>query len=378
MELDSALLAARESAREHAADLRSRALAVDAHPEDMRPHLDSPAYQAIQRGYFPTGYALGDTFTRMSYLEETVWLTELARGDAGALLACPGPALAGLAVNLLGSPEQVERFYSTIEDGRTWAFCAVTEPMAGSDATNMQTELRPDGAGGFLLHGTKRYIGNGERGSIGVVFARTGSSPLSIRAALVDLPATGADRFALDMIGLRGARLSQLDFHGVPVSSSSLLGNHLSPMRRGMWGAMQMFNAARLQIGAMAVGTAFAVHDYVAGERSAFPAWQRAELDGTRAHVEAARRLLYRAGADVDADPEHSQLAAQAKLTAVRLAVRVTTRLPRFLGPGALVDHPLLEKWWRDTRAFEFMEGTSSIQLLTIARQHLRAAQGRS
>ena len=118
MELDSALLAARESAREHAADLRSRALAVDAHPQDMRPHLDSPAYQAIQRGYFPTGYALGDTFTRMSYLEETVWLTELARGDAGALLACPGPALAGLAVNLLGSAEQVERFYEDHKSDR--------------------------------------------------------------------------------------------------------------------------------------------------------------------------------------------------------------------------------------------------------------------
>lgn len=376
MDLDNALLAARESAREHAADLRSRALAVDARPDDMAPHLDSPAYRAIQRGYFPTGYAVGDTFTRMSYLEEVVWLTELSRGDAGVLLACPGPALAGLAVNLLGSPAQVERFYSTIADGRTWAFCAVTEPAAGSDATRLQTELRPDGSGDYLLRGTKRYIGNGSRGSIGVVFARTGSSPLSIRAALVELPAAGAETFALDMVGLRGARLAQLNFADVPVPAADLLGNHLNPMRRGMWGAMQMFNAARLQIGSMAVGTAFAVHDYVCAARASFTAWQRAELAGTKAHIEAARRMLYRAGADVDLDPEHSQLAAQAKLTAVRLAVRVTTRLPRFLGPGALLDHPLLEKWWRDARAFEFMEGTSNIQLLTIAKQHLRAVHG--
>ncbi|MBV9447420.1 MAG: acyl-CoA dehydrogenase [Streptosporangiaceae bacterium] len=365
MELDGDLLATQAIARENAADLRSRALAVDAEPDRMEPHVGSPGLQAIQKVAQPG----------MRCLETTVALIELARGDAGLVLACPGPALAGVIVAVLGTAAQQEQLAAAVANGSSWAFFAVTEPHAGSDVARMRTELRPDGCGGYLLHGAKRYIGNGSRASAGVVFARTGPGPLSLRAALIEVPAANLRAEPLDMIGLRGARISHLSFDGVQVPASALLGAHLPPVRRGMWGAIQAFNRVRVQVAAMAAGTALAVYDYVRAERTRPGADDAAILDATGIRIETVRRLIYRAAVDIDAGPRRGYLASIAKLEAVSLAVEVCGRLPALLGRGALLEHPLLEKWWRDCAAFEFMEGTSTIQRLNVAQGYLKGQE---
>lgn len=354
--------ALREEAREYAADLRARALAVDAEPGQMRPHLDSPGLLGIQR--------LQPVLS--STLKTAAVLIELAKGDAGMVLACPGPALAGVLVRLMGNEEQNTRLATAVADGHTWAFLAITEPQTGSDATRLRAELRPDGKHGHRLHGVKRYIGNGSRGTIGVVLARTGPSPLSLRAALVKAPAAELRTQALDMVGLRGARISEMIFDGLPVGPDDLLGAHLSPLRRGMWGVKQAFNTVRVHVAAMAVGTAMAVHDYVRAERRQWTGAERVELDAAVAGIEAVRRLTYRAAMEVDANTERGYYASMAKFAAGDLAVRTSRRLPRMLGRGALLEHPLLEKWWRDSCAFEFMEGTGHIQRLHVAQGFLK------
>src|SRR5690606_12369341 len=103
------------------------------------------------------------------------------------------------------------------------------EPDHGSDATAMQTRLDPlpDPADGYLLTGAKRYVGNASRASVGVVFGRLGRSPLSIRGALIPLPAPGFTAEPLDMIGLRGARICRVGLDGVHVPRAMLLGSHL-------------------------------------------------------------------------------------------------------------------------------------------------------
>ncbi|HEY0638764.1 MAG TPA: acyl-CoA dehydrogenase family protein, partial [Pseudonocardiaceae bacterium] len=78
-----------------------------------------------------------------------------------------------------------------------------------------------------------------------------------------------------------------------------------------------------------------------------------------------------RAGAGTDAEATHR--AALAKLTAVRVATSVCDRLPALLGRGALLHHPLLEKWRRDVGAFEFMEGTGHVQQQHVATGYLRS-----
>jgi len=360
--------ALREEARGYAADLRARALAVDAEPGRMRPHLDSPGLLGIQR--------LQPVLS--STLKTAVVLIELAKGDAGMVLACPGPALAGVLVRVLGNEEQNTRLATAVAGGRTWAFLAITEPQTGSDATRLRAELRPDDEHGHRLHGVKRYIGNGSRGTIGVVLARTGPSPLSLRAALVEAPAAELRTQALDMIGLRGARISEMTFDGLPVGPDDLLGAHLSPLRRGMWGVRQAFNTVRVHVAAMAVGTAMAVHDYVRAARRQWTRTERADLEAAMADIEAVRRLTHRAAMEVDANRERGYQASMAKLAAGELAVRISRNLPRMLGPGALLEHPLLEKWWRDSCAFEFMEGTGHIQRLHVAQDYLKRDNARA
>jgi alkylation response protein AidB-like acyl-CoA dehydrogenase len=377
IEWNARLTACRDASVAAAADLRRRALAVDADPDLIAPHFDSPTFEMIRTGSTPIRYRQTqlDTgpyrYDNDSCLERVISTLELARGDAAMMLACPGPALAGIVVDVLGSETQKELFYRRIGDGRTWSFFAMSEPGRGNDATAMETRLEADGSGGYRLYGVKRYIGNGARGGIGVVFARTGRSALSIRAVLVEPPATGYKAQRLDMVGLRGAYLSEVHLDGVPVPAGMVLGEHLPVTRRGMWGAIQTFHNMRIQIGAMAVGTGLAMCEYVTEYRRHAPG-----ADLLTARLEAAKELVYDAAAGYDADPDQAYLSSVAKLTGTRLAIEAGRWAAAALGPASLIEHPLLEKWTRDVCAFEFMDGTSNIQRLHVAQGYLKGARG--
>lgn len=351
MELDEQARRVRRLAREYAPRLRAVALAVDADPAGCEhlPALPDDAHLRPRR-----------------CVDSAVAALELAVGDAGALLALPGGALAGAVVAQLGSDRQRAEFAEAIGDGRTWTFCAITEPGAGSDAGAMTATLTPNPAGGYWLDGVKRYIAGGTRGRIGVVFARLGASPLAIRAVIVHSGLPGLVATPLDTLGLRGFQLSEISCARVPVAEHQLLAAHLSPVRRGMWGAARAFNAVRTQVAALAVGTAIGIHEYVRSRSTLSD-----ELDAVAAQLSWARHLTYQAAAAVDADAGNAHLPALAKAEAVRLVRRVAVRLPRLLGPAARLDHPLLEKWWRDAHGFEFMEGTTTMQRLAVAQGFL-------
>ncbi|MFF9625774.1 acyl-CoA dehydrogenase family protein [Streptomyces griseosporeus] len=375
---DDRLRALRAGVAEVARELRAHAPAIDADPERASLPYDSAAVALIRAAAEPperrgTTHATGVLAGwRGTCLERVVATLELARGDAGALLGAPGPALAGIVVDALGSAAQRDFFHDRVADGRTRTFFAMTEPAHGSDATALETRLERV-PGGYALFGRKRYIGNAARGGVGVVFARTGASPLSIRAVLVERPAAGWTARRLDTLGLRGAWLSEIDFDGLPVAEEQLLGAHLPASRRGLWGAVRTFNNVRIQVGAMAVGTALAMLDRVDELAPGAPGGQV-----LRARVEAARELAYRAAAEVDRNPDPRAAPAVAKLAGSGLPVAVGQWAARVLGPGALLTDPLLEKWVRDARGFEFMEGTSNMQRLHIADGHLRRGPHRA
>ncbi|MEV5577226.1 acyl-CoA dehydrogenase [Streptomyces parvus] len=367
-DLDERLRYVRGVAAEAAADLRGRALSVDADPAAMERHFDSFGFRLIRTLTTPVELLPADSrevvlTPEHKCLETAVAVTEIARGDAAMLLACPGPGLAGVVVDLLGSPEQRARFHGRLADGRTWSFFAMTEAERGNDATALQTRLDTDGDG-YLLNGSKRYVGNAARGGIGVVFARTGRSPMSIRAALVEPGHPGWHGAPLEMIGLRGAYLSELAFTGVPVPEDALLGAHLPVTRRGIWGAVRTFNEMRVQIAALAAGTTLAMAEYVRDHTPGMSAPQG--LDTVLGRAEAVRRLVCEAAARVDSAPERSYPSSVAKLAANDLAMRTARWAARALGPAGLVEHPLLEKWTRDVCGFEFMEGTANIQRLNV------------
>ena len=371
--LDDRLKALRGAAGDMARELRAHALALDADPGDVKPLADTAASGLIRALTTPPRFAGGPlrlgrfTYRPGSCLDQAVCAAELAAGDAGALLACPGPGLAGVLVDSLADEGRQDRFYRAVADAETWTFFAVTEPGRGSDAAEMDTRLSRDGADGYRLYGVKRYIGNGARGRLGVVFGRTGPGPLSIRAALLESPADGFEATALDMVGLRGAGLGELRFDGVAVPEEMLLGRHLPTTRRGLWGAMRVFHQMRAQVAALALGTGTALVELVSAERPGAP-----RIDEFTDRLQAGRRLVYAAAAALDADPDEGHRSSVAKAVATALGREISRWAIGALDPVALVEQPLLEKWTRDMIAFEFMEGTTNIQRRHISRAYLQ------
>jgi len=303
----------------------------------------------------------------LSCLEHSITTMTLAWGDAGALLAAPGASLARLVIDILGSPEQQQMFYELASDKSAHTFCAITEPAHGSDAAGMESRLERV-SDGYVLHGAKRYVGQASRGIAGVVFARTGSSLASIRAVLVTPEMAGIRRDHIATYGLRGAYVGLLELDAVRIEDAAVLGSHLPAMRRGLWGALQAFNIMRVQVASLAVGTCSTVLDYVAEHAPRSPA-----LDPLRAEVAAVRDLVLRGAVQCDADPTVAHLSSLAKLAAVRLALTITEWSTQALGPATIYDHPLMEKWWRDARGFEFMEGVSHVQRTNIATEFERS-----
>jgi len=367
--------------RPYAEVLARQALTIDADPAAVRPLLASDEVPFRQICGLPPEYVDdplrvdGKPVHIRTCLARTVASETLAWGDASVVVGMHGPSMAGVLVDDLADDGQRDRFYSAVAQAPTWTFFALTEPDRGSDAGAMTTVLAGDGAGGGLLRGTKKYVGNGARATTGVLFARHRPGPLGVGVYLVDATRPGFDATALTTLGLRGVELSEIRLHDVVVEPQDVLGRHLTPTRRGLLGAVRTFTRLRPVVGSLALGVAQAAHDYVLAHRRALRADERASLDRFGDRLHACRTLVRSVAAAADHDASDGTLSALAKASAVTLADDLTAAAPAFFGPGSRWEHPLLDKLIRDVRGLELMEGTTTIQHLTIARGHL---QGRT
>jgi alkylation response protein AidB-like acyl-CoA dehydrogenase len=378
-ELDHRLVALRQQVREWAADLRPIALEIDRDPVAINDHLDLPAIRYLSTMVIPPEYGAppmkvaGHRFYGMASLERAVVLEELACADAGTLLAAPGASMSGVLVDLLADEQQKEWFYGQLLERPQWTFFGLTEPNRGSDAGGLRTSLSADG----LLTGEKRYVGNATRASLGVVFARTRPGPLGIVATLVRTSASGYTAVPIDTVGLRGARIGAITLDRVEIAPEHVLGSHLSAAQRGMWACVRTFNRLRPGVAAIALGIARAAYEYVLAERDRPGRDGRDRLDVLGRRIEATRRLIRSAATSVDANGGHGHLASAAKARACRLAEDATLEACELLGPGARLDHPMLDKLTRDARGVEFMEGTENMQKLNVFHGYLAGAFGR-
>ncbi|MFI1734561.1 acyl-CoA dehydrogenase family protein [Streptomyces acidicola] len=372
--LDHRLRALRQYVRDEAPALRNAAQELDAHPDGSTLYPQVPLLDRLATLQIPREYARdplvieGHEYFLTSAVERVVFHEEAAaRGDAALLLSAPGSLTAGMLVTALGDDTQQRTFFERVQERPTWTFLAMTEPQGGSDAANLRTTLTACD-GGYRLNGTKRFIGNAHRSPFGVVTARTGPGPLGIRCALVDTSDPGCGAGPIATLGMRGA-LGTLDFHDVLVPEAGLLGRHLSPTRRGMWGWLHSFNPLRCVAAALGVGIARAAYDYALHHvpREGGTSLRRLDtLGALGARIQGVQGLTRHAAAAVDADPANAHLPAAAKSAAAGLAVEATSTVLRLLGPGARLEHPLLDKWARDAFGIEYMEGTSHVQAQSV------------
>src|SRR5262249_49969937 len=152
----------------------------------------------------------------------------------GFLLALPWSSLAPYLVEVLLDPQEREEHYAMMARQPGWVYFAVTEPAHGSDPLAMETVLSQEGDE-YLLNGTKRYIGNGARSTVGFVFCRRSGAtgPLGLEAVQVSSAAEGFEAEALPTVGLRGAGLSELRFRNVRVAERDIIGRRRTSVRRG-------------------------------------------------------------------------------------------------------------------------------------------------
>lgn len=378
-ELDDRLSLLQAQMREWSGELRERALELDRTPDDVGTLLDVPALRylatmLIPADRQPSPLTIGPyRYDGISCAERVVALEELASADAAAVLAAPGPSLSGVIVGQLADEAQKEWFYERMLTAPRWTFFALTEPGQGSNAGRLTTRLRRDGdSGDWRLSGVKRYVGGATRADVGVVVARRSDGPLGITAVLVDTSEPGFAAAALPTVGLRAAGLSAITLRDVPVSEERLLGRHLPATRRGINAVVRTFHQFRPGVAGLALGVARSAHDYVVTHRRTLRAAERHRLDELKDRIHAVRQLVRHAAARVDADPSDGALGSVAKVRAVELAEHATALAPRFFGPGARIDHPLLDKLARDAWGLEFMEGTSHMQKLAYVNSHLK------
>jgi alkylation response protein AidB-like acyl-CoA dehydrogenase len=336
--------------------------------EDFPPDLLEKAARAGLTAYaIPAEHGGGgvDAVTSALVAEELSWG---CAGLAATLQATMFPVRPLLAA---GTEGQQARYLGRLasEDG-VLASIAFTEPHAGTDLASMSASARREGDG-YVLNGEKCYLTNGGIAELTVVFAKVDDR---ITAFLVERgdPGVSAGRKEAKL-GLRASYTGSLVLEDARIPADRLLGEE----GRGWELALDFFRASRPQVAAAAVGLARAAFEHAAAyarEREAFGrpliaqqgvSFKLAEMG---MEIEAARLLVWRACEAVDRGEETGLLGSYAKGYAADVAMRVTTEAVQVLGgAGVMRDHPV-EKWMRDAKVFQIVEGTSEIQREIAAR----------
>jgi alkylation response protein AidB-like acyl-CoA dehydrogenase len=336
--------------------------------EDFPPDLLAKAARAGLTAYaIPAEYGGGgvDAVTSALVAEELSWG---CAGLAATLQATMFPVRPLLAA---GTEEQKDRYLRRLasEDG-VLAAIGFTEPHAGTDLASMSATARRDGDA-YVLNGEKCYLTNGGIAELTVVFAKVDGR---ITAFLVerDDPGVSAGRKE-KKLGLRASYTGSLVLEDARIPADRLLGEE----GEGWELALDFFRASRPQVAAAAVGLARAAFEHAAAyarEREAFGRPLIAQqgvsfkLADMGMELEAARLLVWRACEAVDRGEETGLLGSYAKAYAADVAMRVTTEAVQVLGgAGVMRDHPV-EKWMRDAKVFQIVEGTSEIQREIAAR----------
>jgi butyryl-CoA dehydrogenase len=286
---------------------------------------------------------------------------------------CIGP------LDMFGTEEQKMKYLVPLAKGEKLGAFGLTEPNAGTDASEQQTTAILEGDN-YILNGSKIFITNGGEADTYIVAAMTDKSKgtRGISAFIVEKDFEG---FSIgkheDKLGIRASATTELVFTNCIVPKENLLGKE----GKGFGIAMKTLDGGRIGIAAQALGIAEGALEAAAKymkERKQFGKplsgfqglqWMMAELD---VKVEAAKMLVYKAAWNKDNGLPYSVEAARAKLYASETAMEVTTRAVQiFGGYGYTKDYPI-ERMMRDAKITEIYEGTSQVMKMVIAANLLK------
>jgi alkylation response protein AidB-like acyl-CoA dehydrogenase len=315
-------------------------------------------------------------------------IEELSRAWLAVGLGVSVHTLSCLPLAAYGTDEQRDRWLPEMLGGELLGAYCLSEPQSGSDAAALATTAVPvkghgetaaDGDG-YRIDGVKAWISHAGQADFYTVFARTSGRPegrdrargiscLHVPAGISGVRAAPAEH----KMGMRASVTAQMIFDGAFVPAGNLLGDE----GRGFAIALTALDSGRLGIAACATGLAQAALDLAVGyaqERNQFGK-PIIEFEGVSfmladmaCAVEASRALYLAAARRKDAGQEFGPQAAMAKLLASDTAMRVTTDAVQILGGYGYVEDFPAERYLREAKVLQIVEGTNQIQRLVIAR----------
>ena len=301
---------------------------------------------------------------------------EVGRGCSSVRSLLTVHTMASWAVHRWGSPEQRERWLPRMSRGAVLGAFCLSEPGAGSDTSGITTTAVPDG-GGWRISGVKRWITNGQRADLLLVFARVGTG---IAAFLVPHDTPGVSVLPIDgMLGTRASMIAEISFQDVELGPDALLGPSGFTAGMVLTGTLDL---GRYSVATGSVGIIQACVDACAGyaaqrKVNGVPLSElpqiRAKLSDMVTDARAARLLCEEAGRLKDAGEPSTIMATWiAKYFASTAAARHATQAVQVHGAnGCSPDYPV-ERFYRDAKVMEIIEGSTEVQQLTIAGEAFR------
>ncbi len=319
----------------------------------------------------------GAGFDTVSYV---LAMEEISKVDASVgVIMSVNNSLVCYGIEKWGTKEQKEKYLTPLASGqKLGAFC-LSEPEAGSDATNQKTVAEKDGDF-YVLNGMKNWITNGTKADYYLIQAQTDKSKgyKGITTFIVEQKLDGIEVGKKeDKLGIRSSDTCTLGLNNVRVPKENVLGEE----GLGFKIAMETLNGGRIGIASQALGIASASLDAAlkySKERKAFdrPICElqaiQFKLADMAVNVETARLLILQAALKKDAGEKYAKEAAQAKLYASRVAVQNALEAIQIHGGYGYVREYLVERYLRDAKITEIYEGTSEIQKIVIARELLK------
>ncbi|MGB9696574.1 MAG: acyl-CoA dehydrogenase [Ignavibacteria bacterium] len=316
----------------------------------------------------------------MDTVSYVIAMEEISKVDASVgVIMSVNNSLVCFGIEKWGTPEQKEKFLKPLASGQKLGAFLLSEPEAGSDATQQKTEAVLDG-NHYVINGMKNWITNGTTADYYLLIASTDRSKgyKGISAFLVERLSPGVEVGKKeDKLGIRSSDTAAIGFNNLRIPKENLLGGE----GMGFKIAMEALNGGRIGIAAQALGIAQASFEAAlkySNERKAFGSpisnlqAIQFKLADMSVNTEAARLLTYKAALKKDAGEKFIKEAAMAKLYASRVAVQNALEAIQIHGGYGYVREYLVERYLRDAKITEIYEGTSEIQKIVIARELLK------
>ncbi|OQY47050.1 MAG: acyl-CoA dehydrogenase [Anaerolineaceae bacterium 4572_78] len=338
----------------------------------------------------------GNSFGTRGYMPLIYMIEMLSWGDAGIYLCLPTAALAGSAIDAVGTLEQKNRFLPRFSKGKPkWGAMAITEPHAGSDTSAIRTTATLDHeTNEWILNGEKSFVTSGlmaakDSDGILVVWATIDASAgrRGIKSFVIEANTPGMEVLKLEKKhGIRVSDTATIKLENCRIPYENILGNpevQDKKEKKGFQGAMRTFDASRPLVAASAIGIGRAALEFTKealekegitirynAPKHVLTSIERDFMD-MEANLKAAWLLTLKATWMMDQRLPNTIESSMAKVKAGKAVTLVTQKAVELLGPLGYSCDDLIEKWMRDGKINDLYEGTGQINTLVVARRIL-------